>query len=118
MLPGVPAGRQQLDARPSGKCRGADRVADLVRGAELIAGVTSAPLAAQPLTVQEAGAGQIHPQAGAAQAVDRLAVEVLVTGQYFADCKPKTSSKAAHDTAAAARLWQASAALTGLTAAA
>jgi retinol dehydrogenase 14 len=41
-----------------------------------------------------------------------------VTGQYFADCKPKTSSKASHDTAAAARLWQASAALTGLTAAA
>lgn len=41
-----------------------------------------------------------------------------VTGQYFADCKPKASSKASHDTAAAARLWQASAALTGLTAAA
>jgi retinol dehydrogenase 14 len=41
-----------------------------------------------------------------------------VTGQYFADRKPKTSSKGSYDTAAAARLWQASAALTGRTAAA
>jgi len=40
-----------------------------------------------------------------------------VTGQYFADRKPKASSKASYDTAAAARLCQASAALTGLTAA-
>jgi len=39
-----------------------------------------------------------------------------VTGQYFAHRKPKASSKASYDTAAAARLWQASAALTGLTA--
>jgi NAD(P)-dependent dehydrogenase (short-subunit alcohol dehydrogenase family) len=38
-----------------------------------------------------------------------------VTGQYFARRKPKTSSKASYDTAAADRLWQASAALTGLT---
>jgi len=41
-----------------------------------------------------------------------------VTGQYFSDRKPKTSSKGSYDTAAAARLWQASAALTGRTAAA
>jgi hypothetical protein len=41
-----------------------------------------------------------------------------VTGQYLADRKPKTSSKASYDTAAAARLWQASTALAGLTAAA
>jgi NAD(P)-dependent dehydrogenase (short-subunit alcohol dehydrogenase family) len=39
-----------------------------------------------------------------------------VTGQYFANRKPKTSSKASYDTAAAARLWQASASLAGLTA--
>ncbi len=39
-----------------------------------------------------------------------------VTGQYFANRKPKTASKAAYDTAAAARLWQASADLAGLTA--
>jgi len=39
-----------------------------------------------------------------------------VTGQYFAHRKPKASSKASYDAAAAARLWQASADLTGLTA--
>jgi retinol dehydrogenase-14 len=41
-----------------------------------------------------------------------------VTGQYFANRRPKTSSKASHDTAAAARLWQVSAGLAGLTASA
>jgi NAD(P)-dependent dehydrogenase (short-subunit alcohol dehydrogenase family) len=29
-----------------------------------------------------------------------------VTGRYFADRKPKTSSRSSYDTAAAARLWQ------------
>ncbi len=37
-----------------------------------------------------------------------------VTGRYFANRKPKTSSKASYDTAAAARPWQISADLTGL----
>ncbi len=39
-----------------------------------------------------------------------------VTGRYYANRKPKTSSKASYDTTAAARLWQASADLAGLTA--
>jgi retinol dehydrogenase 14 len=39
-----------------------------------------------------------------------------VTGRYLASRKPTTSSKASYDTTAAARLWQASAALTGMTA--
>jgi len=39
-----------------------------------------------------------------------------VTGRYYANRKPKTSSKTSYDTTAAARLWQASAGLTGLTA--
>ena len=39
-----------------------------------------------------------------------------VTGRYFANRRPKTSSKASYDTAAAARLWQVSADLAGLTA--
>ena len=55
-LPGVPAGRPQLDARPVGERRGADRVEDLVRAGELIAGVAPAPLAAQPLPVDQMGA--------------------------------------------------------------
>jgi retinol dehydrogenase 14 len=39
-----------------------------------------------------------------------------VTGRYFAHRKLKTSNKASYDTAAAARLWQISADLTGLNA--
>ena len=40
-----------------------------------------------------------------------------VTGRYFADRKPARSSKRSYDQAAAARLWQVSADLVGLTAA-
>ena len=39
-----------------------------------------------------------------------------VTGRYYANRKPKTSSKASYDTTAAARLWQVSAVLAGMTA--
>jgi retinol dehydrogenase 14 len=39
-----------------------------------------------------------------------------VTGRYFANRKPKTSSRDSYDTTAAARLWRASAGLAGLTA--
>jgi len=39
----------------------------------------------------------------------------LVTGRYFAKGKPKRSSKRSYDEAAAARLWQVSADLVGLT---
>jgi NAD(P)-dependent dehydrogenase (short-subunit alcohol dehydrogenase family) len=38
-----------------------------------------------------------------------------VTGRYFANSKPKRSSKRSYDEAAAARLWQVSADLVGLT---
>src|SRR5580693_6441932 len=74
---GLAATGPQLDAGPFGKRRGADGVEDLVRAGELIAGVPSAPLAAQPLAVDQAGAGQVHPQAGPAEAVDRLAIQAL-----------------------------------------
>jgi retinol dehydrogenase-14 len=39
-----------------------------------------------------------------------------ITGRYFANRKPKTAAKTAYDTAATARLWQASADLAGLAA--
>ena len=39
-----------------------------------------------------------------------------ITGRYFVNRKPRTSSKASFDTTAAARLWQASTDLTGMTA--
>jgi hypothetical protein len=38
-----------------------------------------------------------------------------ITGMYFADSKPKRSSDRSYDTAVAARLWQVSADLVGLT---
>jgi NAD(P)-dependent dehydrogenase (short-subunit alcohol dehydrogenase family) len=37
-----------------------------------------------------------------------------VTGQFFADCKPKTANKIAYDTDMAARLWHVSADLVGM----
>jgi len=37
-----------------------------------------------------------------------------VTGRYFANSKPKRSSKRSYDEAAAARLWQVSTDLVGL----
>jgi hypothetical protein len=39
-----------------------------------------------------------------------------ISGRYYANRKPTTSSKASYDTATAARLWQVSAGLTGMTA--
>jgi retinol dehydrogenase 14 len=39
-----------------------------------------------------------------------------VTGRYYANRKPKTSSNASYDTTAAARLWPVSAGLAGMTA--
>jgi retinol dehydrogenase 14 len=39
-----------------------------------------------------------------------------ITGRYFVNRRPKTSSQASYDTVAAARLWQASAELAGMTA--
>jgi hypothetical protein len=41
--------------------------------------------------------------------------KVDVTGTYFADRKPKTSSRSSYDTVTAARLWHVSADLTSLT---
>jgi hypothetical protein len=38
-----------------------------------------------------------------------------VTGRYFANCRARTSSRSSYDTEAAARLWQVSADLVGLT---
>lgn len=58
------------------------------------------------------------PEQGAATAIHLASSPDVedVTGRYFANRKPKTSSKASYDTAAAARLWQASADLVGLNA--
>jgi len=57
------------------------------------------------------------PAQGAATSIHLASAPELaqVTGRYFANRKPKRSSKASYDQAAAARLWQVSADLVGLT---
>jgi len=67
----------QLDPGPLGERPGAGGDEDLVRGAELIAGLTATALAAQPLAIEQVGAGQLDAQARASEAVDRLAVKIL-----------------------------------------
>jgi retinol dehydrogenase 14 len=59
------------------------------------------------------------PAQGAATSIHLASAPDLeqVTGRYFANSMPKRSSKRSYDEAAAARLWQASADLVGLTAA-
>jgi len=58
------------------------------------------------------------PVQGAATSIHLASCPDLgqVSGRYFADSKPKRSSKASYDQAAAARLWQVSAGLVGLNA--
>ncbi len=55
------------------------------------------------------------PEQGAATSIHLASASGLsdVTGQYFADRKPKISSDASHDEAVAARLWDVSAELVG-----
>ena len=71
------AGGPQLAAGPFGERLHADRVEHVVRGAQLRPRVGPAPLAAQPLAVEQVRAGQFGPEAGAAQPVDRFAVAAL-----------------------------------------
>jgi NAD(P)-dependent dehydrogenase (short-subunit alcohol dehydrogenase family) len=58
------------------------------------------------------------PEQGAATSIHLASGSELgqVSGQFFANSKPRRSSKRSYDDAAAARLWQVSAALVGLTA--
>jgi retinol dehydrogenase-14 len=60
------------------------------------------------------------PAQGAATSIHAASAPDLeqVSGRYFADSKPKRSAKRSYDEAAAARLWQVSADLVGLTTAA
>jgi retinol dehydrogenase-14 len=56
------------------------------------------------------------PRKGAATSIHLASSPAVegVTGKYFADSKPKTSSESSYDETAAARLWQVSAGLVGL----
>ena len=55
------------------------------------------------------------PDAGAATSVHLASTAALerVTGEYFANCKPRRSSQRSYDAAASARLWTASEDLVG-----
>ena len=57
------------------------------------------------------------PAQGAATSIHLASAPDLeqVTGRYFANSKPKSSAERSYDEAAAARLWQVSADLVGLT---
>ena len=71
------AGRQQLTAGALGERLHADRRELVVRGAQLRTRVDPAILAAQPLAVEQVRAGELGPQPGAAQPLDRLAIQPL-----------------------------------------
>ena len=70
------------------------------------------------LLIRVAGPFMKTPAQGAAGPVYLASSPLVdgVTGVYFAKGRPRTANQAAYDTAAAARLWQASAGLAGLTA--
>src|SRR3984893_1028162 len=71
------AGGQQLASGALGETFGPHRDEHPVGGAQVFAGVGSPALAAEPLTVEEVGAGQRPAHAGAGEPGDRLAVEAV-----------------------------------------
>src|SRR3954447_26149450 len=68
---------QQLALGAAREGFGAHAREHLDRGAQLLAGVDPAALAAQPLAVEEMGARQINAEARALEALDRLPVEAV-----------------------------------------
>ena len=68
---------EQLALGALGERLDAHRGEHLVGGAQLLARVQAAALAAQPFAVEQMGAGELHADAGAAEPLDRLAVEAL-----------------------------------------
>ena len=71
------AGGHQLAPRALGESLHAHGRVALVRGAQLLARLAPPALPAQPLAVQEVRARERDPDAGAAEPLDRLAVEAL-----------------------------------------
>jgi hypothetical protein len=64
-----------------------DRSEHVVGGPQALARVQPPALTAQPLAVQQAGAGQIGAELGAAKPVDRFSVQTL-GGLVFAQQRP------------------------------
>ena len=74
---GALAGRAQLGPGSLGERPGAGGDEDPIGGAKLIAGITPAALAAEPLAVEQADTGLLNAQAAASEAVDRLPVKIF-----------------------------------------
>ena len=68
---------QQLAAGALGEGLRAHRGEQVVGGAQLAARVDPSALAMQPLAVQQVGPGELGPQRGAAEPLDRLGVALL-----------------------------------------
>ena len=76
-LAGGFAGGQQLAAGPFGECLHLHRVQHAVGGTQLVPSLRAAALAAQPLAVQQVGAGELGAKLGTAQSVNRLLVQAI-----------------------------------------
>jgi hypothetical protein len=74
------AGSRELLARALGKGPRADSGERVMRVSELLARIDAPVLAAQPLPVQELGAGEVDDATAAPEPLDRLAVEGLRGG--------------------------------------
>ena len=74
----------------------------VVRGAQLRARVDAAILAAQPLAVEQVGAGELGTQPGAAQPLDRLAVEALGGSPSLSRARERASMPSAQSLRATA----------------
>jgi catechol 2,3-dioxygenase-like lactoylglutathione lyase family enzyme len=81
--PGRLAGGAQLGPGPAGEGPHAHRVEHPERGTQLVPGVAAASLAAQPLAIEEVGAGEVGTAPRAAEPPDRLAI-VLLSGVWIA----------------------------------
>src|SRR5206468_4247661 len=71
------AGGPQLTRGARGERLGANAREQLERGAQLLAGVQAAPLAPQPLAIEQVGPHELYAHASAPQPLDRLLVEAL-----------------------------------------
>jgi hypothetical protein len=76
-LAGGLAGSRQLAAGPLAERLDAHRRQHVAGGAQLLARVGAAALAAQPLAVEQVSARELATDAGTAQPADRLAVETV-----------------------------------------
>src|SRR4051794_4794800 len=77
---------QQLVTCALGKRLHPDRHEHFVGGAELLARIDPAILAAQPLPVEQMSPGELGAQPGAAQPLDRLAMQALGTLTLAHEC--------------------------------